>query len=35
VEILVDPSLVAGHYVGEPYIIATLHRGGVDKIIGL
>ena len=27
VEILVDPSLVAGHYVGEPYTIASLRRG--------
>ena len=27
VEILVDPSLVAGQYVGEPYSIATLRRG--------
>ncbi|MHB8629553.1 MAG: cyclic nucleotide-binding domain-containing protein [Aggregatilineales bacterium] len=27
VEILVDPSLVAGHYAGEPYTLATLRRG--------
>lgn len=27
VEIQVDPSLVAGHHVGDPYTIATLRRG--------
>jgi len=27
VEIQVDPSLVAGHFVGDPYTLATLRRG--------
>ena len=27
VEIQVDPSLVAGHHVGDPYTLATLRRG--------
>jgi len=27
VEIQVDPSFVAGHFVGDPYTIATLRRG--------